>query len=199
LRLGFQFESRGESIAGSEFAELPLIKKGIGIRSPNPKEQFRNVLRGTKGSLELTIFDFRYSTGGQGAGRKITVAAFKSKDNPLPAFEARPRGWLGMHIAGKNDSIRIDDDAAFSEDYFLIGKDHYAIRALFSREVCQVLMETGREWAVEGQDRALLVYLQQRQIAPEKLADFIEIAFRIAEAFLAAARYIPEGVVGGDL
>jgi hypothetical protein len=184
LHLGFEFEPQGESIAKSEFTELPLLKKGVGIRSPNLKQQCKNVLRGTRGSIELTTFDFQYSTGGQGAGRKITVAAFRSKDKTLPAFGFQPRGLLGMHIGGKDESIRFDEDLVFSKDYLLIGKDESAIRKQFTRDVRQVLSETDKKWAVEAQGKILLVYLQRQQAAPDKLAEFMETACGIAEAFM---------------
>ena len=183
LRLGFEFEPRGGSIVSSEFAKLPLLKNGLGIRNPNLREQCENVIRGTRGAIELTIFDFRYSTGGQGAGRKMTVAAFRS-DNPLPAFKVQPRGLLGMHIAGRDNSIRFYSDPVFAKDYLLTGTDEPAIRVLLSRDVRQILSETGRKWAMEAKGNALLVYLQRQQASPEKLAEFMEIACRVAEVLL---------------
>ncbi|MCP4022783.1 MAG: hypothetical protein GY729_13145 [Desulfobacteraceae bacterium] len=188
LRLGFDYEPRGESIASSDFAVLPLLKKGVGIRSSDIKEQSENILRGTAGLIELVIFDFRYSTGGGGAGYKITAAAFQSGDNPLPAFEVRPRGLLGMHIAGRDESIRFDSDPAFFQAYSLIGKDESAIEALFSPMVRRILLKTGKKWAAQAQGNVFLVYLQHKQAVPEQLEEFIKTACRISQALLSSSK-----------
>src|SRR5271170_6144912 len=82
-RIGFQFVGNG---SGPSFPSQPKISMLQRTRG-----RFSNVMTGSSGALQLSLFDYTYPAGKTSVTQ--TVASF-SQDQQLPPFALRPENFL---------------------------------------------------------------------------------------------------------
>jgi hypothetical protein len=144
-----------------------------------------NVLRGQANDLEVTVFDYNYSTGG-GKSRhtwRQTVVAFRLPGPGLPAFSLRPQTFLHRigRLFGYQD-ITFDDPPGFSSRYLLQGADEEAIRRLFTEGVRSYYGGT-EGLGTEGLGDRLLFYRHNRRVDPSAVRSSLEEGFKVLALF----------------
>jgi hypothetical protein len=176
--LGLKFEEKLIGLPGVKLGRLNLFNIGHAHRA-------RNALSGQYCGVDLTIFDYQY-TSGSGKSQhtdRQTVAAFYLPDAYLPLFALRPE-----HVFHKIGSafcfqdIDFDHFPTFSSSYLLRGEDERAVRELFNDNVL-MFFESRPGLCVEGADDWLIVYRARRRVSPEHLSTFLDEAFEVRGVF----------------
>lgn len=185
-RLGWRFEPTGEWILSSPFADFPLLTAG-------GKDHACGTATAVISSADghLVVFEYCYTTGA-GKSRSThrqTVAAVRIdgdrrrrsiRPNGLPRFRLCPEDAFHRlaQVFGYQD-IDFDDWPEFSRRWLLRGEDESAIRAFFDGRRIEALqnespvtIEAGGEW--------VLIYRFRTREKPERIAEFIEHAERVA-------------------
>ncbi|KAA3613404.1 MAG: hypothetical protein DWQ01_02450 [Planctomycetota bacterium] len=163
------FEEKGDGwISGLE-NQFPLFSRGRSKR-------IRNVLRGKTKNAEISIFDYRYVTGGgrNSSTHKQSVILLQSEGMELPAFAMRPENIF--HKIGSTlgfQDIDFPNHPTFSNKYLLQGQDEHLIRDLFSRELLKFL-EKGTPICLQGCGNRLLYFRHRKRIKPNELKEFLE-------------------------
>jgi len=176
LRLVFTPE--GDETVMSEHSALHLFLQG---RS----KKIRNLIRGTVRDLNVSIFDYQYTTG---AGKhqhtwSQTVISLQPQGRNLPAFTMRPENVfhkLGS-MMGYQD-IDFESNPVFSKKYLLRGPDDAAIRSVFTSRVL-TFFESEPGLCVEADGRKLIVYRHSVRAKPEVLRESVEKGIQIAGLF----------------
>ena len=167
LRMGFNFQPRIPAEQAPTFGNFHLFNRGR-------RRKGWNLMTGKAGGAAVSIFDYRYTTGGGKNSHTWTqtVAVF-AEAGGLPEFLLSPEHWwdkLG-EILGQKD-INFEASPEFSKHYLLKGPDESAIRAAFGAEA---LAFFGRHegWSVEVKDGALAVYRASKRPKPEEMQPFV--------------------------
>jgi hypothetical protein len=187
MGLEFRGDEAPPALAASA---APLFHAGRGNR-------FRNVMRGTIEDLDITIFDFEYTTGsGKSTSTwRQTVAAFRP-GRAIIAFQVRPEHLF--HKIGQAFGYRdidLPEHPAFSKRFLLRGpsggtppsgegSDEQAIRRLFRPEVV-ACFEATKGLCVESDGQWLVVYRSSHRVKPPEIGAFFEEAFGIANVIVA--------------
>jgi hypothetical protein len=179
LQAGWQFAPDEVPPETLDFGAFPLFDIGR-------NKHAGNVLRGSSGQAALTIFDYRYTTGGgrSSSTTNQTVARIQSPRLKLPLFALSPENILHKigGVFGYHD-IDFDGSQEFSSQYLLRSKESEdAVRELFSPSV--------RHWfqhhpnlTVQGHADGVLVYRSGKTVKPEDLRTFAEEAIAVARLF----------------
>jgi hypothetical protein len=175
--LGFTFYGKTKE-AWRALAGLPLFDRGHAKRS-------RNVLKGTARDVELTIFDYHYTTGGGKSSKthKQSVIAFRSPGLELPEFALRPENLF--HKIGSAfgyQDIDFDGHPRFSSHYLLRGEEEGAVRALFDDAVLDYF-EGHQNLCVEAAGDRLILYRRSQRIDPGEVRRFMEQGFEVYSLF----------------
>ena len=172
------FTPEGDETVMSEHSALHLFLQG---RS----KKIRNLIRGTVRDLNVSIFDYQYTTG---AGKhqhtwSQTVISLQPQGRNLPAFTMRPENVfhkLGS-MMGYQD-IDFESNPVFSKKYLLRGPDDAAIRSVFTSRVL-MFFESEPGLCVEADGRKLIVYRHSARAKPEVLRESVEKGIQIAGLF----------------
>lgn len=125
---------------------------------------------------ELRVLGYKYTTGSGKHSRTHfqTVYVLTSTQLNLPDFELQPENFL--HKIGQAfgyQDIDFDTNTGFSKAYLLRGKNEAAIRELFSEELLRYF-ENNQGLCVEGQGDTILIYRDNKRIAPDEMQPFIQ-------------------------
>ena len=178
LTMGFTFNPEGDDVLNQGLAPLRLFQWG----HPGKPE---NVLRGSLGGLEVTLFDYSYTIG-SGKGRRTfhqTACAFHLKDKSLPDFELRPENIFHKigAVFGYQD-IDFDNSPEFSKRYLLRTTSPDSVRVLFRSDSIQ-FFEREKGWSVEGGGSWFMVYQHNLRVKPENMRGFLETSYNILTKF----------------
>ncbi|MGP0021280.1 MAG: hypothetical protein ACLPHP_22110 [Candidatus Sulfotelmatobacter sp.] len=175
-RIGFRFIGNG---GGPSFPSQPKISMLQRTRG-----RFSNVMTGSSGALEISLFDYTYPAGKTSITQ--TVASF-SQDQQLPPFALRPENFLDrISDAIVHNDIDFDSNLEFSRRYLLKSPDEAGTRRLFTPSLLTYLEQFQSNWWVEGTGPLLIVYRSGRAVSPSDLPAFLEETSRIARTFFAS-------------
>jgi hypothetical protein len=180
-RLGFSFSIVPEPGLLEGLRSFRLFSQGRSRR-------IRNVLRRHVDHIQITLFDYRFTTSGGKHNRTHdqTVGLFETARLELPAFALRPE-HVFHRLAGAlgYQDIDFEQDPAFSEAVLLQGRDEDQIRSLFDRNL---LAYFARHPGVctEGEGSRLVFYRQERRVDPAQLEGFVEEGLDVLSAMLEA-------------
>jgi hypothetical protein len=176
--LGFDFTAADRAKLFNRLLEFHLCSQGHGKR-------IYNVLRGESNDLRVTIFDYRYTTGGgkHGHTSNQTVVCFQMKGPGLPSFFLRPETFLDRigGLFGFQD-IDFDEHPVFSKKYLLRGRDAPAIRESFTEEVL-TFYESVAGVSTEANGNRLLYYRHGKRVKPLEIREFLEEGFKALAVF----------------
>lgn len=166
---GFTFVEKGEKSAIEELSKMHLFSQGH-------SKKIKDVLNKEMDAAKVSVFDYRYTTGGGQHQSTVTqtVMYLNSDKLNLPEFYLRPE-----HIFHKIGSafgykdIDFESFPEFSKRYFLRGKDEEQIRAVFSGSVIS-FFENNEGLSCEGAGNQLILYKAGKTIKPDELPVFIE-------------------------
>ena len=142
-------------------------------------------MSGLADEIEITIFDYRYTTG---AGKhqhtqKQTVVLLKSAVLDVPPFSLKPQHVL--HNIGKAfgyQDIDFDSHPAFSRKYLLRSTDELAIREVFTPDILEYY-ESRPGLSTEAEGDRLLFFRASKKVKPEDLPSFLKDGFHIYTLF----------------
>ena len=149
--------------------------------SAGHSKKIRNVFTGKAGDLDVSVFDYRYTTGGgkNSNTSRQTVMLFESDQLEFPRFALRPESVFHKigQVFGYED-IDFATHEEFSKRYLLRGEDENAVRSTFSSAALS-FYETDRTLSTEAHGRQLIHYRARKRMAPEQLQDFITEGVRV--------------------
>lgn len=175
--MSLEFSAEGDAALEAALSDLALMQRGHSRR-------LTNLIRGRTRSVDLCLFDYRYTTGSgkHQSTHNLSVVAFDSPLLELPPFELGPENFL-HRIAGVFGYQDIDFAGypAFNKAFLLRGPDEGAIRQVFTEPVVQHFehqLEHRRPVGdVIGHGHRLIVSTRRQK--PEQLRAFLEQAFGI--------------------
>jgi hypothetical protein len=176
--LGFDFQKERSGLLEAEWAKSHLFQQGR-------RRHAFNVMKGSVGAREGTLFDYRYTTGSGNHSRthRQTVAAIHLPERRLPGFELRPENvFHKIASAFKYQDIDFSTHPGFSGRYLLRGEDEQAVRRLFETRLLS-FFERKTGWSVEGGGDWILLYRQEKRPKPEELRTFLQECEEIARVF----------------
>ncbi|HTW57123.1 MAG TPA: hypothetical protein VMD99_03220 [Terriglobales bacterium] len=148
---------------------------------------FSNVMTGSTGGLQVSIFDYTYGTGKNSV--TLTLACF-SQEEDLPPFELRPENIFDkIGDAVVHSDIDFDSNPEFSRRYHLRGPDETRIRMLFSPSLLAYLEQIPpvQNWHVEASGTSLIIYRQRWPAKATEVPALLNEASAIARTILASA------------
>jgi hypothetical protein len=176
-QIGFRF-------VGKNWNGPPLLSKPKTSLLQRTRGRYSNVMTGSSGRLEISLFDYTYPMGKSSVTQ--TVAAF-SQDQQLPPFALRPENFLDrIGDAIIHNDIDFDSNPEFSKRYLLKSPDEAGTRRLFNPSLLTYLEQFQTNWCIEGTGPTLMVYHGARPLSPSDLPAFLEETSRIARTFFAS-------------
>jgi hypothetical protein len=176
-QIGFRF-------VGKHWSGPALLSKPKISLLQRTRGRFSNVMTGSSGRLEISLFDYTYPMGKSSVTQ--TVAAF-SQDQPLTSFALRPENFLDrIGDAIVHNDIDFDSNPEFSKRYLLKSPDEAATRRLFTPSLLTYLEQFQTNWHIEGTGPTLMVYRGGKSASPSDLPAFLEETSRIARTFFAS-------------
>jgi hypothetical protein len=176
-QIGFRFV--GKDWSGPALPSQPKVSLLQRTRG-----KFSNVMTGTAGGLQISLFDYTYPMGKSSVTQ--TVAAF-SQDRQLPPFTLRPENVFDrIGDAIVHSDIDFDSNPEFSKRYLLKSPEEASIRRLFTPSLLTYLEQFQTNWFVEGTGTTLIVYRGGSPVNALDLPAFLEETSRIARTFLAS-------------
>ncbi len=182
LQHGMSYDAEGQPFTGQQVPAIELFNTGR-------TREARNVMRGSSGGNEITLFDYKYVTG-SGKNQSVhqqTVAAFRLPGAGLPVFQLRHEGLFAKLASALGyQDIDFPDHPEFSRRYLLRGKDESAIRTAFSPALIDFFEQLApgeKWWTVEGAGDVLVIYRADARVRPEELAQFLQDTTTIAAQF----------------
>jgi hypothetical protein len=176
-QIGFRF-------VGKNWSGPPLLSQPKTSVLQRTRGRFSNVMTGSSGRLEISLFDYAYPRG-KGSVTQ-TVAAF-SQDQQLPPFALRPEDFLDrIGDAIVHSDIDFDSNPEFSKRYLLKSPDEAGTRKLFIPGLLTYIEQLQTNWCVEGTGATLILYRGGKSASPSDVAAFLEETSRIARTFFAS-------------
>mgnify|MGYP001765424946 CR=1 FL=1 len=142
-----------------------------------------NILRSKRKDYEVTLFDYRYTTG---SGRSSqthyqTIALFSLESSEFPQYILRPRSLLDKVVAkfGMKE-IDFSQRPEFSKKYIVRGNDETAIKRVINDAV-QTHFKQQNKLTSEANGNQFLIYRTDYRVKPEELRTFLENATQVLE------------------
>jgi hypothetical protein len=170
--LRFSFAGKGDPSLVSSLSRFRLFSQGHARRATN-------VMAGSADDIDVTMMDYRYTTGGGRSSHtwRQTAVLFHSGLLQLPAFVLRPESMF--HRIGSAfgyQDIDFDSHPTFSKQYLLQGADEEAVRSIFG-EGLLAYCEEHKGVSAEGDGDRLLFYRISRRVPPKDMRAFMEEGF----------------------
>ena len=187
---------RGEALqkaaAGMKFTFQPQADPRLVDRlehfhlfSQGRRKKITNVLQGRAGEIDVSIFDYRYVTGGGQHSRRWhqTVISFESDAMRLPSFTLRPENLFHKigQVFGYQD-IDFDSHPEFSKRYLLKAENESDVRHAFGTDVLS-FYESDQKLSTEAAGRQLIHYRAAKRVPPNEIAEFIKRGVRVLTLF----------------
>ena len=177
--MGLSFEAKAGRPDGFGFGVCPLFNRG---RS----RKVSNLMHGTVADVELSLFDYRYTTGSgkNSSTHRRTVAAFEMTAHHLPQFELGPEGFFHRIASMLGfDDIDFDTHPTFSEKYRLRSDNEAAVRDLFKPTLLEFFeQQADQRWTVEAIGSWVVVYRSRGRIKPDQWPQFLDDTFVVMNA-----------------
>ena len=175
--IGLEFSADQDDALLEKLQVFALFTKGHG-----PK--MRNLMTAETDLATLTIFDYRFTTGGgqHSQTHLQSVILMQSDSLDLPTFQLKPEGFfdkIGAAI-GLQD-IDFDENPEFSKSFTLKGDDEVAIRTFFDARMLEEFVKH-QGVAVESA-HGLFIYYQTGRKKPEEIQPFMTDGYAIYSAF----------------
>lgn len=144
-----------------------------------------NVMTGMADEIEITLFDYRYTTGG-GKNQHThhqTVVLLESDILQAPPFSLKPQNVF--HNIGKKfgfQDIDFDSHPVFSEKYLLRSGDEVAVREVFTSDILEYY-EQRPGLSTEAGGNRLIFFRASKKVKPEDLPQFLKDGFHIYTLF----------------
>ncbi len=144
-----------------------------------------NVMTGLADEIRITLFDYRYTTGG-GKNQHThnqTVALLESDILDAPPFSLKPQNVF--HSIGKKfgfQDIDFDSHPIFSEKYLLRSSDEDAVREVFTPDILEYY-EQRPGLSTEAGGNRLVFFRASKKVKPDDLPEFLKDAFHIYTLF----------------
>jgi hypothetical protein len=175
VRIGFNYSEKPSNPITNDFN---LFKKGRSRKS-------YNIMKGSRNGIPLTIFDYRYTTGGgKNSHTYIQTVIIAEPEKNIPKFTLTPENFLhkiGSAFGYKD--IDFDNYPIFSKRYFLRGENDTTIRQLFRPELLNYFERQKKRASIESNSKTLLYYFPSKKTKPEELNKFIEEFNRVIGMF----------------
>lgn len=159
------------NVEQTEIPDFKMTSRGHARRRYNNYE-------GRAAGLDISVFDYRYTTGsGKNSSTHTNTIAMTNAN--LPVFELSKEGFFSK-IADKfiNKDIDFHDYPDFSDKYVLKGDDEQAIRAIFTSEALvffeNIERESGKRCYLESNGRELIFCTPSKRVKPENINIFME-------------------------
>ncbi len=169
---------------GKNWSGPPLLSKPKTSLLQRTRGRFSNVMTGSAGGLQISLFDYTYPLGKSSVTQ--TVAAF-SQDQQLPPFALGPENVLDrISDALFHNDIDFDSNPEFSKRFLLKSQDEAGTRRLFTPSLLTYLEQFQTKWNIEGIGITLIVYRLGRRVSPVDVPAFLEETSTIARTFFAS-------------
>jgi len=182
-------DALGFNYAGNDSSRAPHVNTALFRRGGS--RRFRNVMNGTQGNYQVSIFDYSYTVGaGESSSTYTQTVTAIVQDRPLPRFELRPEGFLGrIAEAFVRRDINFETHPEFSKRYVLRGEDETAIRAMFTPALLSFfeMLPAEKKWHIEASDSTLLAYQVKVTVPPQEIRAFLDEACSLANSLLASS------------
>jgi hypothetical protein len=161
------------------------ILGGFHLFSQGYSRKIANILTGNLNKIPVTIFEYRYTTGG-GKSTKIwrqTVILLESDQLQLPSFVLRPENLLDKieNVFGHKD-IDFEAYPNFSKHYLLRGNNEEAVRKIFTDpNIAYYEEHPGLSTEVDG--NRLIFYRGSKVVPVNKIQSFMEQGYDIFTLF----------------
>jgi hypothetical protein len=162
------------SFRNVEQPEIPSFK----MTSRGHARRRYNNFQGRAAGLDISVFDYRYTTGsGKNSSTHTNTIAMTNAN--LPVFELSKEGFFSK-IADKftNKDIDFRDYPDFSDKYVLKAGDEQGVRAIFTSETLiffeNIERESGKRCYVESNGRELIFCTPSKRVKPENMNMFME-------------------------
>jgi hypothetical protein len=167
--LGFSYQEKDNDFLRTKLDQFHLFSQGH-------SRKIYNIMKGTVSDAEITIMDYRYTTG---AGKhsttfRQTVILFDSGDMQLPSFALRPENVFHKigAVFGYQD-IDFESNPGFSKKYLLRGLNEDAVRRTFDYEILSYC-EQRKNLCLEGSGNKLIYYKIGKRIKPGGIKSFLD-------------------------
>ncbi len=191
LRVG-RGEALQKAAAGMKFTFQPKADPRLVDRlehfhlfSQGRRKKITNVLQGRAGDVDVSVFDYRYVTGGGQHSRRWhqTVILFESDEMRLPNFTLRPENLFHKigQVFGYQD-IDFEAHPEFSKRYLLRAENESYVRRIFSTDVLS-FYESDQKLSTEAAGRQLVHYRAAKRVPPDEIAEFIKQGVRVLTLF----------------
>jgi hypothetical protein len=181
-------DTLGFHYAGNDASRAPQVSTALFRRGSS--RRFRNVMHGTQGNYQVSVFDYSYTvSGGENSSTYTQTVAAIVQDRPLPGFELRPEGFLDrIAEAFVHRDLDFETHPEFSKRYVLRGDDETAIRALFTPALLSYfeMVPPEKKWHIETSGSTLLAYQAKVTVSPQEIRTFLDDACALANALLAS-------------
>jgi len=172
--MGLEFRPLGDLELSQRLGILQLFKLGR-------NRKLTNLLTGETDECRISIFDYRYTTGGGKSSHttKLTVAALESKRLRIPAFTLRPENFFDKigGLLGLQD-IDFADNLEFSKTFVLKSAEEEKTRELFNRELQNFFLE--REGCcVEAFPGIMVYFIPRSRRKPEEFPSLLAEAYQV--------------------
>jgi hypothetical protein len=178
-RMGFDFSVEAEPGLWGRVADFSLFSRGRW-------RKIDNVMRRQIHDIDVTLFDYRYSTnsGKHNRTHYQTVVLFETGRLELPRFTLRPKHFfhrVASALGGQD--IGFEAHPVFTESYLLQGPDEARVRRLFGEE--PLLYYTRHaDLHTEGDGRRLILYRGGRRADPQGMEDFLQQGLDVLDMFM---------------
>ena len=158
---------------------FPLFSQGH-------SKKIYNVMSGVVEEIEITLFDYRYTTGGgknQHTHRQ-TVILLKSSSLEVPPFSLKPQNVF--HNIGKAfgyQDIDFEFHPLFSEKYLLRSTDELVVRQCFTTDILEYYEQRPGLSTEAGGDQ-IIFFRASKKVKPEGLPQFLKDGFHIYTLFM---------------
>ncbi len=175
--LGMQFSGKADANLLSKLQVFTLFNQGH-------SRKMKNVMTAETEAVRLSLFDYRYTTGGgkNAHTHSLSVVAMEFATLHLPNFTIRPEGFLDAigSALGLQD-IDFVEDPTFSKAFVLKGSDEAGIRSFFNAELRNALTEH-RGCHMESAAN-MFIFRQGGQKTPAQMRGLMEAGFKIYASF----------------
>jgi hypothetical protein len=176
--MNFTFSPKGDRTLLGPMGEFSLFSKG-------QYRRISNVLTGKFNDIQVTIFDYQYTTGSGDSSHiwKQTVLAMESGKLEMPNFILRPEGLFDKigDVFGRKD-IDFEIYPKFSKQYFLRGNDEESVRNIFTDSAIQYY-EQHPGLCTEGEGDRFIFYHGSRVVPVDQIQNFMQQGYELFELF----------------
>jgi hypothetical protein len=180
---GFKFDSTDDPTFREHLPAFDLFSQGS-------SRKVRNLMRGTREGVAVSVFDYRYKPPLGGSSRRVwaqTVVALEDPTLDLPAFSLRPRNFLDRLDVGTLEEVEPAGAPDFNRRYVLEGEAPDRLRALFDPAV-RGHLETHTGMSVEGAGGWLIYYKLVNSKSAPQIEPFMEEALALMRLLRASRK-----------